>query len=158
MTDTDSTHGTHGTRFDHIVLWVSDPVAAAEFYEKAVGLTPLRVREYADGKVAFPSVRLNDETIFDLAPPEMAARMQMLPGAEASAGHPVNHICIALDAAEFTALHSRLGDRGVPRSDLSEGLFGARGPAVRGFYFRDPDGNIIEARTYDAEASAPSGG
>lgn len=158
MTDTNSTRG---TRFDHIVLWVSDPVAAAEFYEKAVGLTPLRVREYTDGAVAFPSVRLNDETIFDLAPPDLAPRMRMLPGSAESAGHPVNHICIALDAEEFTALHTRLGEGGVPRSDLGEGLFGARGEAVRSFYFRDPDGNVIEARTYDAEAaedSTPSGG
>ena len=60
------------TRLDHVVLWVHDPVASADFYEKAVGLRPLRLTEFSAGKVSFPSVRLNDETILDLMPRSMA--------------------------------------------------------------------------------------
>jgi catechol 2,3-dioxygenase-like lactoylglutathione lyase family enzyme len=136
-------------RFDHVVLWVRDPVAAAGFYEKTVGLEPLRVDEFAAGKVSFPSVRLNEETILDLAPHDMVRRMDMLPGAGDSAGHPVNHVCLALPVDEFDTLHSRLEERAVPVSEFSYDSYGARGKARRSFYFRDPDGNVLEARHYD---------
>ncbi|WAU80324.1 VOC family protein [Streptomyces sp. Qhu-G9] len=137
------------TRLDHVVLWVRDPVASADFYEKAVGLEPLRVTEFAEGKASFPSVRLNEETIFDLAPLTMAARMNVVPGAADSAGHPVNHVCLSLTGEAFDALHARLEERAVPLSDFTYDAFGARGKARRSFYFRDPDGNIFEARHYE---------
>ncbi|MEU6808499.1 VOC family protein [Streptomyces sp. NPDC046831] len=136
-------------RLDHVVLWVRDPVAAADFYEKAVGLEPLRVAEFAAGEVSFPSVRLNEETVFDLAPLTMTRHMDVLPGAAASAGHPVNHVCLSLTADDFDALRARLDERAVPVSELSYDAFGARGKARRSFYFRDPDGNVVEARHYD---------
>ncbi|MEU8467635.1 VOC family protein [Streptomyces sp. NPDC029006] len=137
------------TRLDHVVLWVADPVAAADFYETAVGLEPLRITEFTEGKAAFPSVRVNEETILDLAPRTFAARMRMLPGSADSAGHPVNHVCLSLPADAFDALRARLEEHGVPVSDIDHGLSGARGDATRSFYFRDLDGNIFEARHYD---------
>jgi len=136
-------------RLDHVVLWVRDPVAAADFYEKAVGLEPLRVTEFAAGKASFPSVRLNEETIFDLAPLPMAERMTMMPGAADSAGHPVNHVCLSLSGHDFDALRARLEERAVPVSGFTYDSFGARGKAKRSFYFRDPDGNAFEARHYE---------
>jgi catechol 2,3-dioxygenase-like lactoylglutathione lyase family enzyme len=135
-------------RLDHVVLWVADPVAAAGFYEAAVGLEPLRVTEFAEGKVSFPSVRVNEETILDLAPRTLADRMQMLPGSAGSAGHPVNHVCLSLPADAFDALRTRLAHHGVPMTDIGHDSFGARGKATRNFYFRDPDGNVFEARHY----------
>jgi catechol 2,3-dioxygenase-like lactoylglutathione lyase family enzyme len=137
------------TRLDHVVLWVKEPIAAADFYEKAVGLEPLRITEYAAGQAPFPSVRLNDETILDLMPLTTAERMTMVPGAADSAGHPVNHVCLALPADTFDELRTRLEERGVPVSDFSYDSFGARGVARRSFYFRDPDGNVFEARHYE---------
>ncbi|MBZ6174982.1 MULTISPECIES: VOC family protein [Streptomyces] len=137
------------TRLDHVVLWVRDPVAAAGFYVENLGLQPLRVNEYAAGTVSFPSVRLNEETILDLAPHSMAERMRVLPGADASAGHPVNHVCLSLSRPDFEALRTRLEEGSVPVSELAHDSYGARGPARRSFYFADPDGNIIEARHYD---------
>ncbi|MFD1659867.1 VOC family protein [Streptomyces caeni] len=136
-------------RLDHVVLWVRDPVAAAGFYEEAVGLEPLRVAEFAAGKVPFPSVRLNDETVFDLAPFSLAERMTMVPGAAESAGHPVNHVCLSLTEDDFEALRARLEEQAIPVSDYSYDAFGARGAARRSFYFRDPDGNVFEARHYE---------
>ncbi|MGW7221039.1 VOC family protein [Streptomyces sp. NPDC054826] len=136
-------------RLDHVVLWVRDPVAAADFYAEAVGLEPVRLAEFSAGAAPFPSVRVNDETIIDLMPAEMARRMTMLPGAADSSGHPVNHVCLSLPAARFDALRSRLEERSVPLTDFSHDSFGARGPAKRSFYFRDPDGNVFEARHYD---------
>ncbi len=137
------------TRLDHVVLWVSDPVASAGFWERTVGLAPVRLAEFTEGTVPFPSVRLNDETLIDLMPRSMAARMTMLPGAADSSGHPVNHVCLALPGDRYDALRDRLQERAVPVSAVSEGSFGARGPATRSFYFRDPDGNVVEARHYD---------
>ncbi|MGQ4385995.1 VOC family protein [Streptomyces sp. SAS_270] len=139
----------NSARLDHVVLWVRDPVAAADFYEKAVGLEPMRVTEFAAGKASFPSVRLNEETIFDLAPLSMAERMTMVPGAADSAGHPVNHVCLSLREDDFDALRARLEERDIPVSDLTYDSFGARGKAKRSFYFRDPDGNVFEARHYE---------
>ncbi|MEU2058684.1 VOC family protein [Streptomyces sp. NPDC013455] len=137
------------TRLDHIVLWVADPLAAAGFYETVVGLEPVKVAEFAEGKVSFPSVRVNEDTILDLAPHTMAERMRMLPGSAGSAGHPVNHVCLSLPAGAFDALRTRLQENGVPVSPIDHGSSGARGNATRSFYFRDPDGNVFEARHYD---------
>ncbi|MEU0739677.1 VOC family protein [Streptomyces sp. NPDC006134] len=136
-------------RLDHVVLWVRDPVASAGFYEKALGMEPLRVAEYTRGTAPFPSVRLNEETIFDLAPLALAERMTMLPGAASGAGHPVNHVCLSLPRHDFEALHTRLREQAVPVTDFSHDSYGARGKARRSFYFGDPDGNIVEARHYD---------
>lgn len=139
----------NATRLDHVVLWVHDPAASAAFYEKAVGMAPLRIADYAAGAVSFPSVRLNDETIFDLMPFTMTERMTMLPGSVESSGHPVNHVCLALPGDDFQALRVRLEEQAVPVSDFSYDSFGARGTARRSFYFRDPDGNVFEARHYE---------
>ncbi|BBC37372.1 putative Glyoxalase domain-containing protein 5 [Streptomyces graminofaciens] len=137
------------TRLDHVVLWVRDPVTAADFYEKAVGLEPVRIPEFISGEAPFPSVRLNDETILDLMPLTAAEHMKMLPGAADSSGHPVNHVCLALPGGAFDELRTRLTERSAPVSDLSYDSFGARGKAKRSFYFRDPDGNVFEARHYE---------
>ncbi|MDH6625469.1 catechol 2,3-dioxygenase-like lactoylglutathione lyase family enzyme [Streptomyces sp. LBL] len=137
------------TRLDHVVLWVQDPLVSADFYEKTVGMEPMRLTDYAAGAAPFPSVRLNDETILDLMPLSTAERMKMVPGAAESAGHPVNHVCLAMPGDDFQALRARLEERSVPVSDLSYDSFGARGMARRSFYFRDPDGNVFEARHYD---------
>ncbi|UUU21222.1 VOC family protein [Streptomyces sp. DSM 40750] len=139
----------NATRLDHVVLWVQEPIAAAGFYEKAVGLEPVRVTEYAAGQAPFPSVRLNDETILDLMPLTVAETMKMVPGAADSAGHPVNHVCLAMPGDAFDELRTRLEERAVPVSDFSYDSFGARGMARRSFYFRDPDGNVFEARHYE---------
>ncbi|WEH18850.1 VOC family protein [Streptomyces sp. VNUA24] len=137
------------TRLDHVVLWVREPVAAAAFYEEAVGLEPVRVSAYAEGRAPFPSVRLNDETLLDLMPLAIAETLTMVPGAADSAGHPVNHVCLALPGHAFDDLRARLEERAVPVSAFSYDSFGARGAARRSFYFRDPDGNVLEARHYD---------
>ncbi|MFD3585216.1 VOC family protein [Streptomyces sp. NPDC058683] len=139
----------HMARLDHVVLWVADPVAAAGFYERMLGLEPLRVVEFTAGEVSFPSVRVDEETILDLAPHTLAARMPALPGAADSAGHPVNHICLCLASDAFDALRARLAEHAVPMTDIGHDSFGARGKAPRNFYFRDPDGNVVEARHYD---------
>jgi extradiol dioxygenase family protein len=69
-------------------------------------------------------------------------------GADASAGHRVNHVCLAMSEADFLALRGRLEANGVAISTTMEQSFGAQGLAPRAFYFRDLDGNVLEARYY----------
>lgn len=139
-------------RLDHVVLWVADPLRAVEFFESVVGLAPVRVSEFRAGQVPFPSVRVSDATILDLMAKPMAALLngmtgRVAPSTAASAGHPVNHICLAMSEDEFTALRARLEERGISTVTM-ERSFGAGGVAPQAFYFHDLDGNVFEARYY----------
>ena len=133
---------------DHVVLWTDDPLCAVEFYERIVGLTPVRVDEFRAGRAPFPSVRISAESIFDLMARAAAPVVDTMTGSDASAGHRVNHVCLAMSEAEFAALRRRLAAHDVPMSSLTQQSFGAQGLAPNAFYFRDPDGNVIEARYY----------
>jgi len=136
-------------RLDHIVLWVSDPIRSTRFYEDVLGLEPLRLEEFRAGGVPFPSVRVTGETIIDLMPATMAESLSSAPGTEGSAGHPVNHLCLAFSRDGYEALQARLEERGIAVPVTMKDSFGARGHAPETFYFADPDGNVIEARYYD---------
>lgn len=138
---------------DHVVIWVEDPLRSVEFFEAVVGFPGERVAEFRAGEVLFPSVRISDETILDLMPRAFAPRMNAIAGAADpatgdSAGHPVNHVCIAMSEEEFEALRGRLAQRGITPVGEMQRSFGARGLAPRTYYFRDLDGNVFEARYY----------
>jgi catechol 2,3-dioxygenase-like lactoylglutathione lyase family enzyme len=137
-------------RMDHVVLWVEDPLRAAEFYERVVGLPGVRLEEFRTGQAPFPSVRVAADTVIDLMARIAAPVVDAMAGGGASAGHPVNHVCLAMSEPEFEALRGRLAAHGVATSSMMEQSFGARGLAPRAFYFRDPDGNVLEARYYSA--------
>ena len=139
-------------RLDHVVLWVADPLRSVEFFETVVGLTPVRLPEFRAGEVPFPSVRVSEQTILDLMAKPMAAMLngmtgRIAPSTATSAGHPINHVCLAMSEAEFTALRARLEQRGIPMVTM-ERSFGAAGVAPHAFYFHDLDGNVLEARYY----------
>jgi hypothetical protein len=110
-----------------------------------VGLSGLRVDEFRAGKSPYVSVRVNENTIIDLMPYTFAAKVNQIPGAAGTAGHLTNHLCLAMNKADFEALDGRLGKRVGMRM---ENQFGARGVAPKAFYFKDPDGNVLEARYY----------
>ena len=135
-------------KLDHVVLWTDDPLRAVEFYEQVVGLTPVRVEEFRAGQAPFPSVRVSNESIIDLMARAAAPMIDAMSGAEASAGHRVNHVCLSMSKAEFNALQGRLAARDIPMSPMMQQSFGAQGLAPYAFYFRDPDGNVLEARYY----------
>jgi catechol 2,3-dioxygenase-like lactoylglutathione lyase family enzyme len=136
-------------RLDHIALWTKDPAAALDFYSRVVGLTPVRSREFEAGEAPFPSVRVCEDSIIDLMPLAMADSLGSFASVEGSAGHPVNHVCLALSKAEYDALDRRLQAEGVDTSARMNHTFGARGWAPHAYYFADPDGNVVEARYYD---------
>ena len=138
---------------DHVVLWVADPLASVEFYEKVVGLEGVRVAEFREGKTPFLSVRISETALIDLAKREMAPMLNGMsatfdPRAAESAGHPVHHVCIAMSEAEFEELRQRLTAAGKEPKAFIKNSFGARGTAPSTFYFTDLDGNVLEARHY----------
>lgn len=118
---------------DHIVLNVADVERSLAFYSGALGLPAERVDQWRDGKVGFPSVRVNEQTIIDLV-------------RHAPEGENLAHFCLVADG-DINALKSELEARGV---DIERGPMsrsGARGNGLS-FYIRDPDGTQVEIRAY----------
>jgi len=136
---------------DHIVLWVEDSKRALEFYVDVLGLEAVRAQDFDEGKARFPSVRVNERTIFDIMD-----RNELLPlvrnftgGGDNIGGSPINHLCLSMSASEFESASARLAKHGVEVRPGGEDVFGAQGQAVRSVYFNDPDGNVLELRYYD---------
>ncbi|CAO0826339.1 hypothetical protein SMICM17S_03934 [Streptomyces microflavus] len=98
------------------------------------GLARVRVEEWRAGKVSFPSVRINPNTIINFS-----ARAVEL---------NVDHICLAVEPLDW----QEVIDSGV--FDVKEGpgrRSGARGSATS-LYVYDPDGNTVELRWYPQDA------
>ena len=95
-------------RLDHVVLWTKDPAVAMDFYTRVVGLAPVRFDEFEAGEAPFPSVRVSDDSIIDLSPIDKAGGTETQTHVAGSAGHPVNHVCLAMTRAEYEALDQRL--------------------------------------------------
>lgn len=116
--------------FDHLVLNVADARRSLDFYGGRLGLATERVEEWEAGQVFFPSVRIDDRTIIDL--------LETARGTE-----NVDHFCLVVDGdADELAARADL--------DVVEGpvdRWGAQGMA-RSVYIRDPDGNLVELRSY----------
>ncbi len=136
---------------DHVVLWVESPKRALDFYVDVLGFDPVRAQEYADGTAPFPSVRVNQRTIFDFMDrTALLSRVQSFTGGgDAVGGQPINHVCLSMSQAEFASLSVKLAKRGVDVRDGGDNAFGAQGHAARSVYFDDPDGNVLEIRYYD---------
>ena len=135
-------------RIDHVVLWVEDVERSLDFYTNVLGLEGVRIDDFRAGKAPFPSIRVSSESIIDIMPRAGAPLVDAFSGVEGSAGHPVNHVCLAMDESDYEALRGRLEQRAVHCSSPMEQSFGAQGLAPQAFYFRDPDGNVLEARYY----------
>jgi catechol 2,3-dioxygenase-like lactoylglutathione lyase family enzyme len=129
---------------DHIVLNVEDLETMISFYSTVLQLPTERLDEFRAGRVPFPSVRLNADTIIDLFPKKMWEKTS-----RAGQGHAnLNHFCIALNRVVWEDLHRRLQTNNVAIEDGPVPRWGAHGTGTS-IYFRDPDGNLIEARYYE---------
>jgi glyoxylase I family protein len=135
-------------RLDHLVCWVSDQVASLYFYEQVIGLQGVRTEEFREGKAGFPSVRISTETIIDLMAHDFATGIEEGTGVKGSAGHPLNHFCLAVSREDFDAVQVRLKDHGIKVTGSGSNSFGAQGIAPETIFFPDPDGNVIEVRYY----------
>lgn len=116
---------------DHVVLLVADARRSLDWWCGALGAEPVRVDEWEAGEVPFPSVRLDATTIIDLFEGERT-------------GTNLDHLCVVLDDVDLAEVAAS------GRFDVLRGpsdLFGAQGQGT-GLYVRDPDGNVVELRTY----------
>lgn len=120
---------------DHLVLVSPDPDRLVGWYVDVLGLQPVRLEEWRRGEVPFVSLRVSPTFLIDVAR-----------GERPPAGAPVNvdHLALTVEGADLEALAAS------GRVDVVSGpadLYGARGMG-RGIYVRDPDGNVVELRTY----------
>jgi catechol 2,3-dioxygenase-like lactoylglutathione lyase family enzyme len=136
---------------DHIVLNVEDEESMVAFYSKILMFPAERLDEYRSGTVPFPSVRLNADTIIDLFPKKMWEQ-----SARTGAGREnLNHFCIALSKSAWQGLVDRLEANAIPIEEGPVPRWGAHGTGTS-VYFRDPEGNLIEARYYEGERNSES--
>lgn len=131
------------TELDHIVLNVDDIERSLKFYIETLGLQGERVSEFREGKVGFPSVRINAGTIIDLFPRKEPVA---IPPGEKNNGN-LNHFCMVVETGDFAGALEHLKARGVTIREGPVSRWGARGRATS-VYFLDPDGNEIEIRCY----------
>jgi catechol 2,3-dioxygenase-like lactoylglutathione lyase family enzyme len=128
----------HVSNIDHIVLNVEDVERSLAFYQGRLGLAAERVDAWRAGKLPFPSVRINESTIIDLvaaAPDGNGSRANLA------------HFCLVTDDEDLTPVIRDLTAAGVKIEEGPATRSGARGDALS-IYFRDPDHNLIEVRTY----------
>ena len=132
------------TELDHIVLNVRDIDRSLEFYINVLGLTPERLDEFRAGKVGFPSVRINQETIIDLFPIPKGESVQKNDGKREG---NLNHFCMVIGQEDFAGIVDYLKEKEIAVREGPVSRWGARGRATS-VYFLDPDGNEIELRCY----------
>ena len=130
------------SELDHIVLNVSDIHRSLDFYTRVLGLSGERVQEFKAGKVGFPSVRINEQTIIDLFPVQRVIPIK----GEKNNGN-LNHFCLVVSAADFPAAIDCLRKNQIAIREGPISRWGAQGQATS-IYFLDPDGNEIEIRCY----------
>ena len=116
---------------DHVVLLVVDVERSVAWYRDVLGLEPLRVDAWKDGRVPFPSVRIDDGTIIDILAGERS-------------GTNVDHLCLVLEPTDLAAVVAS-GTFDVLEGPVTR--WGARGEGTS-VYVRDPDGNVVELRHY----------
>lgn len=134
---------------DHIVLNVEDDERMMAFYSDVLRLAAERLEEYRAGKVPFPSVRLNSETIIDLFPKAMWQKNS----ATGKGFKHLNHFCVSLGKRAWDDLAARLAANHVAIEEGPVPRWGAHGTGTS-LYFRDPEDNLIEARYYEGHDSS----
>jgi catechol 2,3-dioxygenase-like lactoylglutathione lyase family enzyme len=131
---------------DHIVLNVEDVQRSLDFYQRHLGLAAERVDAWQRGEVRFPSLRINESTIIDL----VAA-----PRGTSDDRPNLAHFCVVTESDDMQAATEELGAAGVRVEEGPRVRSGARGDALS-IYFRDPDGNLIEVRSYGRRGAIQS--
>lgn len=125
---------------DHIVLNVADVDRSLDFYTGFLGLKEERLEQYRRGEVKFPSVRITADTIVDLFPPPMHE-------AQRGSDPNLNHICLVVEG-RLHVVQEALAEAGIAVENGPVEVFGARGNGTS-VYVRDPDGNVVELRSYE---------
>lgn len=134
--------------FDHAVLVVDDVERSLAFYIDVLGLAPARVDEWRRGEVFFPSVRIDATTIIDLLWRGPTGEAGDEDGGRPSSARNVDHLCLVVEGVDLAELAAS-GEVSVV--DGPDVRWGAQGNGLS-LYVTDPDGNVIELRTYPAPA------
>jgi len=122
-------------RIDHLVLTVVDLAATCAFYERVLGMSVVRFGTQGRLALAFGRQKIN----LHLAGQEFTPHAQRpVPGSA--------DLCLITDTPLATAMAQVIA-QGVAVIEGPVERTGATGP-MRSFYFRDPDGNLIEVSNY----------
>src|SRR5262249_29208802 len=113
------------------------------------GLDAERVEAWRRGEVGFPSLRINASTIIDLV--SDAGGPSSSGGDSDTSRTNLAHFCLVTDSPNLDAAMHSLAAAGVAVETGPVTRSGARGNALS-IYFRDPDQNLIELRTYAGQA------
>src|SRR5262249_51896018 len=128
---------------DHIVLNVEDMDTILDFYTNVLGLEPERLEEFRQGKVGFPSVRINAVTVIDLFPLK-----ESVPATATPLRTDLNHFCMVLRKEDMPGLIDHLKGQGLMTEEGPARGWGANGTGMS-IYFCDPEKRRIEVRYYD---------
>ena len=123
---------------DHIVFNVENMDAILNFYINILGLRPERLKEFQEGKVKFPSLRVSSDTIIDLFPTKEPVTV----------GTDFNHFCLVIEKEDFESFIEHLKKNAVAIEDGPSQNWGAHRNGIS-IYFRDPEKRLIEVRYYD---------
>lgn len=131
------------TAMDHIVLNVENMDKVLDFYTTVLGLESERLDEFRQGKVGFPSVRINADTVIDLFP-----RKDPVPADATPSRTDLNHFCLVIAKDDMQGFIDHLTAHGVAIEEGPGQRWGAHGTGVS-IYFSDPERRRIEVRYYD---------
>ena len=121
-------------RLDHLVLTVVDISATVDFYEKILGM---RAISFGSGRIAleFGNQKINLHQLGS----EFEPKAQNIQAGSAD-------LCF-ITTTELSNAMQHVKDHGITIIEGPVKRTGAQGSIIS-FYFRDPDGNLIEISTY----------
>jgi catechol 2,3-dioxygenase-like lactoylglutathione lyase family enzyme len=116
---------------DHVVLVSPDPERLVAWYADLIGMEVLRLEEWRRKEVPFVSLRVSPTFLVDVMQGDRT-------------GTNVDHLALTVTGVDLDELAAS-GPFDVEMGPAD--LYGAQGIG-RGVYTRDPDGNLVELRTY----------
>jgi catechol 2,3-dioxygenase-like lactoylglutathione lyase family enzyme len=122
------------SHLDHLVLTVADIPKTTKFYEEVLGMKSVN---FGAGRIAleFGSQKINLHQLGN----EFEPKAQNVRSGSAD-------LCFISDT-DLTDAMEHVRSQGVTIMEGPVKRTGAQGP-ITSFYFRDPDGNLIEVSTY----------
>lgn len=122
------------SHLDHLVLTVADIPTTTNFYEKVLGMQAVR---FGAGRIAleFGNQKINLHQLGN----EFEPKAQNVSSGSAD-------LCF-ITGTDLSDAMQHVKDQGVTIMEGPVKRTGAQG-AITSFYFRDPDGNLIEVSTY----------
>jgi catechol 2,3-dioxygenase-like lactoylglutathione lyase family enzyme len=122
-------------RLDHLVLTVADVDATVDFYQRALGMTPVT---FGAGRraLAFGEQKINLHQAGAEFEPKA---LRPTPGSA--------DLCF-VTSTDLDDVERQLREAGVEIEEGPVDRTGALGP-IRSLYFRDPDLNLLEVSVYD---------